>query len=330
MTTFYTSRNKQILRDDITFIDQQLEIARRAMRAGNKGEAWSTLDGLLDYFDFKKHFPDILVKEGEYIRFQDMYEALRALDDITEIDALDVLRGDNPDWRPDYTREEILRKLREFLAQIEAWQALDWFEGDEIQDSLEKLKEKVQAYIEFFQTYNGGFIYGPAIDVLAAKKLLWRALSDDLPFAEIYGLLVTMDRNLLYLVFRFRLHLDDVTLEEVERFIRSLEEKKHAILAIINATRASDESAPDGAPLQPPPGWDDLIPFPPTGYAFFGGGIVPIASRRRGFTVGGDTASGAKTRTLLAGLLGLALGAIAATIFITLLFSGNCAGWNME
>ncbi|HEY3488012.1 MAG TPA: hypothetical protein VGL10_08095 [Gammaproteobacteria bacterium] len=44
MTTFYTSKNKQILRDDITFIDQQLAHAREQMAKGDKGEAWSTLD----------------------------------------------------------------------------------------------------------------------------------------------------------------------------------------------------------------------------------------------------------------------------------------------
>lgn len=286
MTT-YTLKSKQILRDDIVFIDQQLEFARNKMRGGNKAEAWSTLDGLLDYFDFKKHFPDILVKEGEFIRFQNMYEALRALDDLTEIDAMDVLTGRNPDWRPDYTREDILHRLEEFLAQIEAWQALDWFEGDEIQDSLEILKEKIQAFIRFFQNYAGEFMHGPAMDVLEAKKRLWRALSDALPYAEIYELLMTMDRDLLYLVFRFRLHLEDVGRGEVEGTIREIEAKKHAILAIINATRARDESAPaqpppvdGGAPLQPPAGWDDLMPFPPAGYAFIGGGIVPMAPRR--------------------------------------------------
>jgi hypothetical protein len=63
MTT-YTLKSKQILRDDITFIDQQLEFARTKMREGNKDEAWSTLDGLLDYYDFKKHFPDIFVLES--------------------------------------------------------------------------------------------------------------------------------------------------------------------------------------------------------------------------------------------------------------------------
>jgi hypothetical protein len=332
MTTYYTSESKQILRDDITFIDQQLEIARSKMKEGNKEEAWSTLDGLLDYYDFKKHFPDILVREGEYIRFVDMYEALRALDDITEIDALDVLRGDNPDWRPDYTREEILRRLEAFLKQIETWLALNWFEGEEILDSLELLKEKIQAYIRFFQNYNGEFIFGPAIDVLGAKKRFWRALSDYLPFAEIYELLMSMDRNLTFLVFRFRLHLDDVTLEEVERFIKGIEKQKHAILAIINATRATDESAPspsdESTPLQPPPGWDDLQPFPPAGYALFGNSIVPIyASRCRGGARGLIAASGKTVKTrlfLIAGLIGLVIGAAVASIVVRLLFTANC------
>jgi hypothetical protein len=327
MTTFYTNASKQILRDDITFIDQQLEYARARMRAGNKAEAWSTLDGLLGYYDFKKHFPDIWVKEGDYIRFVDMYETLRALDDITEIDALDVLRGDNPDWRPDYTRAEILRRLREFLAQIEAWQALDWSAGEEIVDGLEILKEKIQEYIRFFENYTNQFIFGPAIEVLAAKKLLWKALSEELPYAEIYELLMTMDRNLLYLVFRFRRHMDKVTVDEVEQFIKSIEEKKHAILAIINATRAQDETAPvqpppveEGGPLERPPGWDDLIPFPPAGYAFFGGSIVPMASRRGGLTAGGNTG---KTTSMRGFLLGLVLGAVIAAV-VAALFMNNC------
>jgi hypothetical protein len=329
MTTFYTSENKQILRDDITFIDQQLAHAREAMGKGNKDEAWSTLDGLLDYFDFKKHFPDILVKEGDYIRFVDMYEALRALDDITEIDALDVLAGRNPDWRPNYTRAQIVRKLQEFLAQIEAWEALDWFEGEEILDSLEILKQKIKDYIEFFQNFNGGFLFGPAIDVLNAKKRLWRALSDELPFAEIYELLMSMDRNLLFLVVRFRLHLANVTPDEVEQFISAIEAKKHAILAIINATRARDENAPvqpppveEGGPLEPPPGWDDLIPFPPAGYAFFGDGIVPIHYRQRGFSIGDNTASGI-TASMRGFLLGLVAGAVIAAV-VGAIFISNC------
>src|SRR6185436_17666734 len=101
---------------------------------------------------------------------------------------------------------------------------------------------------------HGEFLFGPAIDVLAAKKLLWRALSDELPFAEIYELLMTMDRDLTHLVFRFRLHLKDVTPEEVEETIREIEAKKHAILAIINATRARNESTPVPQPPQPQPG----------------------------------------------------------------------------
>jgi hypothetical protein len=154
---------------------------------------------------------------------------------------------------------------------------------------LEILKEKIRVFIQFFQNFNvdDGILFGPAIDVLAAKKRLWRALSELLPFAEIYELLMTMDRNLLYLVFRFRLHLADVTLKEVEQFISAIEEKKHAILAIINATRGSDETArpkpspsEGGVPVEPPPGWDDLIPFPPTGYAFIGGSIMPTRGRR--------------------------------------------------
>jgi hypothetical protein len=96
MTT-YTLESKQILCDDIVFIDQQLTFARNKMAEGDKAEAWSTLDSLLDYYDFKKHFPDIFVNEGEAIRFVDMYKALRALDDITEIDAHDVLADSNPD-----------------------------------------------------------------------------------------------------------------------------------------------------------------------------------------------------------------------------------------
>lgn len=323
MTTFYTLKNKQILRDDIVFIDQQLEIARTKMRAGNKAEAWSTLDGLLDYYDFKKHFPDILVKEDEYLRFVDMYEALRALDDITEIDAIQILIGRNPlEWRPGHSRAEILQRLEAFLRQIETWQALDWFEGAGIQDSLEILKEKIKTFIQFIQNFNvdDGVLFGPAMDVLAAKKLLWRALSDALPFAEIYELLMTMDRDLTALVFRFRLHLEDVTLEEVERTIREIEEKKHAILAIINAARAEDESATpqplpsDGTPVKPPPGWDDLIPFPPAGYAFFGGGIVTMTSRLRTSSVGGN-ASTTKTRGFLWGLV---IGAVIAAIVVGL------------
>lgn len=324
MTTFYTSKNKQILRDDIVFIDQQLTLARNKMAEGNKAEAWSTLDGLLDYFDFKKHFPDILVKEGEYIRFVDMYETLRAIDDITEIDAIQILTGGNPlEWRPGHSRAEILRRLEAFLRQIEAWQALDWFEGEEIHDSLEILKEQIKAYIQFIQNFNAddGILFGPAVDVVAAKKRLWRALSDELPFAEIYELLMTMDRDLTALVFRFRLHLNDVTLEEMERTIREIEEKKHAILAIINAARARDESATPqpppsngGTPVKPLPGWDDLIPFPPAGYAFFGGGIVPIASRQRASSVGGN-ATTMKTRGFLWGLV---IGAVIATIVVGL------------
>ena len=85
-----------------------------------------------------------------------------------------------------------------------------------------------------------------------------------------------MDRDLTYLVFKFRLHLDDVTQEMVDSSTRSIEEYKHAILAIINATRAEGESVP----LEPPTGWDDLLPFPPPGWAMLGNYIVPIRSSR--------------------------------------------------
>jgi hypothetical protein len=339
MTT-YTLESKQILRDDITFIDQQLTLARNKMREGDKGEAWSVLDGLLDYYDFKRHFPDIMVNEGEVILFKDMYEALRAIDDIIEIDAIQILTGGNPyEWRPGYSREEILRRIEAFLRQIEIWLALNWFEGDEIADSLELLKEKIEAFIRFFQNYNGGYLFGQVIDIRNAKKRLWRSLSDELPFAEIYELLLSMDRNLTFLVFRFRLHLEDVTLEQVESIIRGIEKDKHAILAIIDATRAENETAPlqpppgdDSTPLQPPPGWDDLQPFPPAGYAFIGNSLLPIRASRRDGTVsviqsiaGAGSGKAAKTRIfLIAGLIGLVIGVVVASIVVSLLSGANC------
>jgi hypothetical protein len=331
MTTFYTSVTKQILRDDIVFIDEQLTYARNKMAEGDKAEAWSTLDGLLGYYDFKKHFPDIFVNEGEYIRFLDMYDVLRDIDDIIEIDAIQILAGGNPlEWRPGYSREEILRRIEAFLDQIERWQALNWFEGDEILDSLELLKEKIRAFIRFFQNYTDEYLFKQVIEIRDAKKRLWRLLSDNLPFAEIYEHLLTMDRDLTYLVFRFRLHLEDVTPDEVESVCNEIAEKKHAILAIINATRAGDEVAP----LQPPPGWDDLQPFPPPGYALIGTSIVPIrASRRRnqgvtliaGSMAAIDIGNAAKSREFMTlGLFGLVFGAIVVSVLGTLWVIGNC------
>lgn len=335
MTTYITA-TKQILRDDIRFIDDQLDSARDHMAAGDKAEAWSVLDGLLDYYDFKKHFPDIFVSGEESMRFLDMYEALRGVDDLIEIDAIQILVGQDPlEWRPGYSREEILRRIEAFLDLIETWLALDWFEGEEILRSLEVLKDKVQAFIRFFQNYAGEFQWGPVIDVREAKKRLLRSLSEELPFAEIYELLMSMDRNLTYLVFRFRLHLDELTLDTVEGAINEIAEDKHAILAIINATRAEDENMPaqppenEDAPAQPPPGWDDLQPFPPAGYAMFGTSIVPVYTSRRqthaGSNVGVDTGEPGNSRAILvSGLLGLVIGAVAASILATLLFVANC------
>lgn len=332
MTT-YTTATKQILRDDIRFIDDQLDLARRHMAKGDKAEAWSILDGLLDYYDFKKHFPDIFVGEGESMRFLDMYEALRAIDDIIEIDAIQLLVEEDPlEWRPGYSREEILRRLEAFLDQIETWLALDWFEGEEILRSLEVLKEKIQAFIRFFQNYAGEPLWPPVIDVRDAKKRLLRSLSEELPFAEIYELLMSMDRNLTYLVFRFRLHLDELTLDDVEGAINEIAENKHAILAIINAARAEDENMPaqppenEDAPTEPPPGWDDLQPFPPPGYAMIGTSIVPIhASRRHGRNAGIDIGEVGNSRTIMiAGLLGLVVGAVVASVLAALLFIAKC------
>jgi hypothetical protein len=277
MTTFYTAAAKERLQADIVFIDEQLDYARDRMARGDKAEAWSTFDSLLGYFDFKKHFPDILIGDDEYMRFMDMYEALRNIDDIIEIDATGLLAGGAPnDWRPGHSRDDILRLMREFLDQIDRWKALDWFEGDDILDAFDKLKGKIEDYIRFFENYDDQPFWGPVIDVRRAKKPLWRALSDDLPFWEIYEALLSMDRNLTYLVFKFRLHIDEVTLEMVESVVRELKERKHAISAIIRAARAPDEGI-----QQPPPGWDDLQPYPPPGYAMVGPEFVPIASRRR-------------------------------------------------
>jgi tetratricopeptide (TPR) repeat protein len=328
MTT-YTNELKQKLRDDITFIDSQLDLAREHMAKGDKAEASSLLDGLLDYFDFKKHFPDIFITEDQYMRFQDMYEALRAIDDIIEIDAGDVRTGYRREWRPGYTREEIMRRLRAFLDQIEAWLRLGWFDPDrEIAESLRVLKEKIEAFTRYFEN-NDEFSWAPVHNVLDAKKRFWRALSENLPFAEIYELLMSMDRNLTYLVFRFRLHSDELTLEAVASTIEQIAQYKHSILAIINDTRADDEilrppPGGEGPPWQPPPGWDDLQPYPPAGYAFFGGSIVPIqASRRTGECVGVDAATAGNSRVTMAGLFGLAVGVIAASILF-ILFSPNC------
>src|SRR5687767_3996171 len=76
MTT-YTTELKQKLRDDIRFIDDQLDAARRHMANGNKAEAWSILDGLLEYYDFKNHFPDIFINENESMRFMYVRGAAR-------------------------------------------------------------------------------------------------------------------------------------------------------------------------------------------------------------------------------------------------------------
>lgn len=334
MTT-YTATTKQILRDDIRFIDKQLDSARRHMAEGDKAEAWSILDGLLDYYDFKKHFPDILVNEDESLRFLDMYEALRGIDDLIEIDAVQMLSGREPlEWRPGYSREEILRRLEAFLDRIETWLALDWFEGGEIIRSLEVLKEKIRAFIRFFQNDAGGYLWGPVIDVRNAKKRLLRSLSGELPFAEIYELLMTMDRNLTWLVFRFRLHLDELTPASVAEILAEIAARKHAILAIIDAARAEDESAPaqppesGNAPAQPPPGWDDLQPFPPPGYGMLGAGIVPIPALHRGNRVGRGAGinsgkAGNFRALLISGLLGLVAGAVIAAL-LAAVFKGNC------
>lgn len=333
--TSYTAESKQILRDDIRFIDDQLDSARRHMAEGDKAEAWSILDGLLDYYDFKKHFPDILVNEDESIRFLDMYEALREIDDIIEIDAIQVLVGEDPlEWRPGYSRDEILRRLEAFLDRIETWLALEWFEGEEILRSLEVLKEKVQAFIRFFQNYAGGYLWGPVIDVRNAKKRLLRSLSDELPFAEIYELLMTMDRDLTWLVFRFRLHLEELTAESVAETLADIAARKHAILAIIDATRARDETVPVQPPSedndtlpQPPPGWDDLQPFPPPGYAMFGTSIVPVyVSRRQNLEDGGIGVGkpGNRRTVLVSGLLGFVVGAAAVSILVGLMFAVKC------
>jgi hypothetical protein len=329
MTT-YTTELKQKLRDDIGFIDSQLDLAREKMAAGDKAEAWSLLDGLLGYFDFKKHFPDILINEDTYMRFQDMYEALRAIDDIIELDAVEILSGSAPyEWRPGYTRDEILQRLYTFLDQIEAWMKLGWFDPDgDIAESLRVLKEKVEAFIRFFQNRTNEFLWGPVIDVREAKKQLFRAFNEDLAFAEIYELLMAMDRNLTCLVFQFRLHLEELTLETVTRFIEGLAKDKHAILAIINATRADDEiflpPETEEPPRQPPPGWDDLRPFPPPGYGFFGGSLVPLqASRRTGVSLGVNVARAGNSRIIMAVLFGLIAGAITASILFVL-FGANC------
>lgn len=331
MTT-YTAATKQILRDDIVFIDQQLTLARNKMSEGDKAEAWSIFDSLLGYYDFKKHFPDIFVNGDESIRFRDFYEVLHDIDDIIEIDAIQMLtQGNALEWRPGHSRDEILHRLRAFLQQIERWKALGWFEGDDIIDSLELLKEKVQAFIRFFQNYDGGYLFRQVIDVREAKKGLWRSLSETLPFAEIYTHLLTMDRDLLHRLFRFRLHLDDVTLEEVEQTIDEIVAKKHAILAIIDATHAEDESVPH----EPPPGWDDLQPFPPPGYAMLGTGIVPVrASRRIKQTitvVGGNYVGVVNTGSIfnkrtgaILGVLGVIFVSVVAATVTILLFTNHC------
>jgi hypothetical protein len=330
MTT-YTTELKEKLRVDIRYIDDQLDLARGHMARGEKAEAWAVLDGLNTYFDFKKHFPDILVNESESMRFMDLYEALRDIDDIIEIDATDALTGTGPrEWRPGYTRDEILRRLRAFLEQIERWRQLDWFEGAGILDSLQVLKEKIEAFIDYFQNPAGGFRWGPVTDVREAKKRLWRSLSEGLPFAEVYEQLVSMDRNLTYLVFRFRLHLDELTPEAVEASIADIVRAKHAILAIIDAARAVDEipaqpPANENGPRQPPPGWDDLQPYPPAGYAFFGG-LVPVhASRRKKLSGEGAGIDAGVTGNsgLVRSLLAFALGAVAALV-ACLLFGARC------
>lgn len=335
MTT-YTTATKRILRDDIRFIDDQLDSARNHMAEGDREEAWSVLDSLLDYYDFKKHFPDIFIGEDEFMRFLDMYEALRGIDDIIEIDAIGILVEQGAlEWRPGYSREEILRRIEAFLEQIETWLELDWFEGGEIIRSLEVLKEKIQAFIRFFQNYTDEPLWGPVIDVRDAKKRLLRSLSEGLPFAEIYELLMSMDRNLTYLVFQFRLHLDELTPDTVEGAIAEIAEDKHAILAIIDASRAEDENMPaqppenEDAPAEPPPGWDDLQPFPPAGYAMFGASIVPIRTSRQRNHAGGDAdtdidKTGNTRTTVVAALLGLAVGAAAGSTIATLWFIANC------
>lgn len=332
MTT-YTLRTKEILRADIVFIDEQLEFARGKMAQGDKAEAWSTLDSLLGYFDFKKHFPDIFVNENDVIKFQDVYEALRGIDDIIEIDAIEMLsNGTALDWRPGYTRAQILQKLQEFLQQIDRWKALNWFEGEEIDDALSKLKSKVDAFINFYQNYNkGDFLFREALSVYEAKKLLWRTLSDDLPFAEIYEQLLSMDRNLTYLVFKFRLHNDQVTKDMVNDITQHIEDSKHAILAIVDATKAEDEvieEESENKPFQqPPPGWDDLQPFPPYGYAMLGAdSIVPLrVSRRRGSIPVINKGNSDNTISInQLSLLGIVAGAAALGAVGAMLFGGNC------
>lgn len=325
MTSLYTLATKDILRADIRFIDEQLDFARKKMQAGDTAEAWSTLDSLLGYYDFKKHFPDIFVNENSTIRFMDMYEVFREIDNLIEVDAVAILGGDTPPpWRPQHQLDEIMTKLREFIRQLDQWKALNWFEGESIIDAFNLLKKKIENFIRFAQNFNNQPVWGPVIDVRDAKKILLSELSDDLPFWEVYEKLISMDRNLRFLVFRFRAIPQRVTKELVESVIGEIEELKHSIRAIVNATRADDEEVPVPIPEpndefpQHPPGWDDLQPFPPHGYAMVGPELIQRDDRlrRAGRELGSPPASDISTGYSAKHLILAAVGALSVAIAI--------------
>src|SRR5690349_21127608 len=113
MTTYLTDELKRKLAADVAFIDDQFELIRKALAAGDDAEAVSVLDSLYGLWDFKDDFPDVPLDGQHVIRFRDLYDLFAALNWATG----DVLDATTP-GQPGRSRTRELEELRWLLLRL--------------------------------------------------------------------------------------------------------------------------------------------------------------------------------------------------------------------
>jgi hypothetical protein len=295
MTTYLTEDLKQKLRTDIDFIDDQFELIRKAVRAGNHDQALNILDSLFGLYDFKDDFPDVPVDGERVVRFRDLYDLFAALDWASS----DVLDATDPN-QPGRSLARELEELRWLLLRLRRLRGLSFKAGDRAPALLDALIDyfvRLIALLEglpdppteaaqraFFEAWNQ---LGSLADM---KKAFFELFSDPLPLAQIYLALWWLDTDMRDGLRRARGEQDLRWLEErLDCWIAS----KHGILAAIDATRPQVPpenpaeppdpgwfTAPSGTPPPKPEGWDDLFPWPPPNYGYIDGKLLPRTSRR--------------------------------------------------
>lgn len=251
--TSFTRGGIGAIRKALHRLDEDIERARQALAAGNVAAAKAALnDAVNAKVEALFFFPAVIVNERENIPFIELFGLFESIYRLIIV-LRDWPRG-KPYGEPD-TIDELIRQLREKLAELERLRAKSWIEGadgTDPADYLERLIGLLRRYIAAAEAIQGG----ETPEMPAAEKdwimLFLDLVGDEDPLGAYYIQLENVDRS----IDRAKWEMSHEALPgNVLRSLDLAESNKHHFLAALLRIRIIEK--PIG------PGAEDLPPIPP-------------------------------------------------------------------